>query len=184
MQRLTVVCAAILLVCAGGTRADAQGVASSFDQLGVLVTPGDHIRVVDVAGRETAGRISQLSRDTLVLVTDAGPRQLGEADVATIRQRRDDPLKNGAVIGAVAGTAYGALGLLVARLTENTHLSVGRATTGVLFCTGIGAAIGVGIDALITRQRVIYQRPATGSSVSVSPFIGRGRRGVAVSVRF
>jgi hypothetical protein len=159
-------------------------VASSFDQLGVLVTPGDHIRVVDVAGRETAGRISQLSRDTLVLVTDAGPRQLGEADVATIRQRRDDPLKNGAVIGAVAGTAYGVLGVFVARLIDDSELGAGRATTGVLFCTGIGAAIGAGIDALITRQRVIYQRPAAGSKVSVSPLLGRGRRGAALSVRF
>jgi hypothetical protein len=72
----------------------------------------------------------------------------------------------------------------VARLTENVELGVGRATTGVLFCTGLGAAIGAGIDALITRQRVIYQRPATGDGVSVSPFIGRGRRGAAVSVRF
>jgi hypothetical protein len=35
-----------------------------------------------------------------------GTRALGEFDVAKIRQRRDDSLKNGAIIGAVAGAAY------------------------------------------------------------------------------
>ena len=87
-----------LLVCAGGTRVEAQGVASSFDQLAVLVKPGDKISVVDVTGREAEGRIGTLSRDALTLVTKAGPRVLGEGDVAQIRQRRDDSLKNGAII--------------------------------------------------------------------------------------
>ena len=61
-----------LLLCAGGTRVGAQGVASSFDQLGVLVKPGDKISLVDVTGREAEGRIAKLSRDTLTLATEAG----------------------------------------------------------------------------------------------------------------
>jgi hypothetical protein len=47
-----------------------------------------------------------LSRDALTLVAEAGPQVLGESDVAQIRQRRGDSLKNGAIIGAAAGTAY------------------------------------------------------------------------------
>ena len=60
-----------------------------------------------MTGREAEGRIGTLSRDTLTLVTTAGPRQLGEANVAKIRQRRSDSLQNGAIIGAAAGAAYG-----------------------------------------------------------------------------
>ena len=106
MKALTIGGAVFLLLCAGGAPVEAQGVASSFDQLTVLVKPGDKISVVDVTGREAGGRIGTLSRDALTLVTEAGPRVLGEGDVAQIRQRRDDSLKNGAIIGAVAGAAY------------------------------------------------------------------------------
>ena len=95
-----------LLLCAGAIRAEAQGVASTFDQLAVLVQPGDKVTVVDVTGRETKGRIWKLSQDALILGTSAGPRQLGEVDVSMISQRRDDSLKNGAIIGAVAATAF------------------------------------------------------------------------------
>ena len=41
MKALTTGGAVFLLLCAGGTRVEAQGVASSFDQLAVLVKPGD-----------------------------------------------------------------------------------------------------------------------------------------------
>jgi hypothetical protein len=54
---------------------------------------------------------------------------------------------------------------------------------GVLFA-GMGAAAGVGIDALIARRQVIYQKPGGGSTVSVSPLLGHGRRGAALSVKF
>jgi hypothetical protein len=107
MQHLTVTGGVVLLLCLGGPRVEAQGVASSFDQLSVLVKPGERITVVDLAGREAEGRIGMLSRDRLTLVTPFGSRELGEVDVAQIRQRRGDPLQNGAIIGAAAGVGYG-----------------------------------------------------------------------------
>ena len=81
MIRTTIGGAVFLLLCAGATRVDAQRVASSFDQLSVLVKPGDKISIVDMTGREAEGRIGKLSRDELTLVTKAGARQLGERDV-------------------------------------------------------------------------------------------------------
>lgn len=45
MIRATIGGAMFFLLCAGVTRVDAQGVASSFDQLSVLVKPGDTLRV-------------------------------------------------------------------------------------------------------------------------------------------
>jgi hypothetical protein len=176
-----------LLLCVGGTRAGAQGVASSFDQLSVLVKPGDKISVVDVTGRETDGRIGTLSRDALTLVTEAGPRVLAEADVGKIRQRRGDPLRNGAIIGAAAGGSFGLTMLWLVesgRFGDGGGVQPGSVVTGLMYFTGIGAAIGVGMDALIARRQVIYQKPAGGSKVSVSPLFGHGRRGAAVSIKF
>jgi hypothetical protein len=184
MKALTIGGAVFLLLCAGGTRVEAQGVASSFDQLGVLVKPGDKISVVDVTGREADGRIGKLSLDTLTLVTEAGPRQFGEVEVARIRQRRDDSLLNGAIIGAAAGTAYFLTMVTLLGDSDGGDVIVSTAVAGGVLCAGIGAAAGVGIDALITRRQVIYQKPAGENRVSVSPLFGHGRRGAAVTVTF
>jgi hypothetical protein len=56
--------------------------------------------------------------------------------------------------------------------------------TGMMVFRGMGAAAGAGIDALITRRQVIYEKPGGGGQVSVSPLFLDGRRGVAVSVTF
>jgi hypothetical protein len=184
VKHLTIGGVMFLLLCAGGTRVEAQEVASSFDQLAVLVKPGDKITVVDVTGRETKGQIGKLSRDALILVTSAGPRQLGEVDVATISQRRGDSLKNGAIIGAVAGTAYFVTMVALLSDSDGGDVIIGTAIAGGVLFAGMGAAAGVGIDALITRRQVIYQKPAGRSRVSVSPLFGHRRRGAAVTVRF
>jgi hypothetical protein len=185
MKHLAVTGAVILLVCIVGTRVEAQGVASSFDQLSVLVKPGDEITVVDLAGREAEGRIGMLSRDRLTIVTGAGPREVGETDVAQIRQRRGDSLQNGAIIGAAAGAGYG-LAVLALAMSMNDGggpIPIGIVTGMVVF-TGMGAAAGAGIDALITRRQVIYRKPAGENRFSVSPLFGRGRRGAAVTLKF
>jgi hypothetical protein len=175
----------VFLLCAGGTRVEAQEIASSFDQLAVLVKPGDKITVVDVTGGETKGRIGKLSRDALIVVTSAGPRQLGEVDVATISQRRGDSLKNGAIIGAVGGMAYFVTLLAILQGTsDGGGVIIPTAIVGGVLFAGMGAAAGVGIDALISPRQVIYQQPAGRSRVSVSPVFGQGRRGAAVTVKF
>jgi hypothetical protein len=183
MKHLTIG-AMFLVLCVSGTRVGAQGVASSFDQLGVLVKPGDKITVVDVAGREAEGRLGKLSRDRLTLITPAGPRDLGEVDVALIRQRRGDSLTNGAVIGAAAGTAYFLTLAAILKDSDGGDVIVSTAIAGGVLAAGMGAAAGAGIDALITHRQVIYRKNTGGNRVSVSPVFGRGRRGAAVTVKF
>jgi len=174
----------LLCVCAGGSQVAAQEVASSFAQLVVLVKPGDKIIVVDASGRETRGRIGELSRDALILVTSAGPRQLGEIDVTTIAQRRGDSLRNGALIGAAAGTAYFLTGIALLNDSDGGDVIVPAAVAWGVCFAGIGAAAGAGIDAMIARRQVIFHKPAGRSGVSISPMFGRGRRGAAVTVTF
>ena len=184
MRALRIGCAVFLLPGAGGTRADAQAIATSFDQLAVLVKPGDKVSVVDASGREAKGRIGTLSRDAMILVTEAGPRQLREGDVATIRQRRGDSLLNGAIIGAAAGTAYFVTLSMHLWDSDGGDVIVPTLVAGGVIFAGLGAGAGVGLDALITRRQVIYQKPAGASRVSVVPLVGPGRRGAAVSVKF
>lgn len=185
MKHLTVAGAVILLLSVGGTRVEAQDIASSFDQLSVLVKPGDKITVVDLAGREAEGRIGMLSRDRLTLVTPAGSRELVEVDVAQIRQRRGDSLQNGAIIGAAAGAGYGlAVLALLASTSDGGGPIPAGVVTGMVAFTGIGAAVGAGIDALITRRQVIYRKPSGENRFSISPLFGRGRRGAAVTLKF
>ena len=184
MKTLTIGGAVFLLLCTGA-RLEAQSVASSFDQLSVLVKPGDKIRIVDAAGAEADGRIGMLSRDTLTLVTRAGPRQLGENDVAQISQRRGDSLQNGALIGAAAGVGYGlALLTFAAALSDGGDVIPASVVTGMVVFTGMGAAAGAGIDALIARRQVIYRKPGSPGRIKVTALFGPGRRGAAITLQF
>ncbi|HEX7137589.1 MAG TPA: hypothetical protein VF219_07075 [Vicinamibacterales bacterium] len=49
---------------------------------------------------------------------------------------------------------------------------------------GIGAGIGVAIDALMTTQRTVYDARARQASLSIAPVVERERKGVAVSLGF
>ena len=183
-MNLKIVGAVCVFLCSGATRANAQSVASSFDQLAVLVETGDTIAVVDATGGKSQGRVWKVSHDALILGTATGPRQFLESDVTTISQRRDDSLKNGAIIGAVAATAlFVTAGVALHDSDGGDVIVSGAIAWGVLFA-GMGAAAGLGIDALITRRHLIYQKPASRNSVSVSPVFGHGRRGAAVTIRF
>ena len=173
--------ALVLLVGVGGAPVAAQGVASTFDQLSVLVKSGDAISLVDSTGRETKGRIDKLSAASLTLVTGSGSRELRETDVAMIRQRRSDPLMNGAIIGALVGSGLALT--IVATLLEHGDSTRGAAI-GTAIYAGLGAAVGTSVDALIRGQRVIYRKPGAAGDIGVSPLLLHGRKGVAVSVRF
>ena len=139
----------------------------------------DALRPIDVDDL-----LPKLSRDALILLSSEGPRQLGEVDVATIHQRRGDSLKNGAIVGAVAGTAYFATMLAIFKDSDGGDVIVPTAIAGGVLFGGMGAAAGVGLDALISRRQVIYAKSVGRSRATVSPMFGRGGRGAIVTVRF
>jgi hypothetical protein len=55
---------------------------------------------------------------------------------------------------------------------------------GMAIYGGIGAGIGVGIDALIKAERTVYDARARRTSLSIAPVVGRERKGVAVRLGF
>jgi hypothetical protein len=171
-----------LWVCPAG--ASAQGIAKSFDELRLLVRTGDAVTVTDVAGREVTGKISALSPTSLSLQVDRQPREWSEADVATIKSRYRDSLGNGALIGLAIGAGTTAA-LIAASMESEDNVSGGEVAAVVAIYGGIGAGIGVGVDAMITRKRVIFEKPpTTGASIQLAPFLTRRRAGGLVSIRF
>jgi hypothetical protein len=117
---------------------------------------------------------------------DAGPTPIAEAaprdpapNLVQVETRRSDSLWNGAVIGAAVGVTSG---LLLCRTME--PWSNCRDDVGPMLRTGaLGAAIGIGIDALMRKREVVSQ-PAPSREVYVAPVIGRGAGGVRLAVRF
>ena len=164
--------------------AAAQEPVRDFTQLNTRLKPGDTVWVTDAAGREVKGKIVDLAPEAVTVKADAS-RTYGPADVNLIHERRPDSLKNGALIGLGVGGGL-ALGLcLAAETTEGD----GACALAAGIYGGVGAAIGVGIDALIPGRKIVaYRAPgpagAPSARVSFAPVITPRAKGVAVSFAF
>jgi hypothetical protein len=153
------------------------GVATSFDQLRVLAASGQRVSVTDSSGARFVGTIADLSASTLSLKVGRELRHLSENDIATIRQRRDDSLGNGALWGLGAGMTVGMV------TCGRCHIGPGL-MIGALF-GGAGAGIGVGLDALVRGEMVIYRgRGASAARVSIAPRLAPSHKALSVSLRF
>jgi hypothetical protein len=168
---MTLRTATILLLLGCAPAAEAQeggtGVAASFEQLQVLVKPGSTVTVTDPAGSVTSGRIETLSSSALSLLVDNTRRTFGEMDVNLIRHRRGDSLANGAWwgFGIGAGLAVAALWAYTACDLCDGELGPGEAAAAVSVYGAMGAGVGVGIDALVRREQIIYRRPGLNVSI-------------------
>ena len=164
------------------TSAQAQELAGTFEQLRVLVKAGDTVTVTDTAGRPVRGKLINLSSSSLSLNVSGTNREFQRADVNQITKRGSDSLKNGALIGMAVGGSLAAVG--VALMAAGGEADAGLMAGAALIYSGIGAGIGVGVDALIEGQRVIYANPGSPAArLSVVPVLRGPRKGVLVSLR-
>ncbi len=167
---------AALIILAAAT-AEAQELAGTFDQLRVLVKPGDTLTVIDGSGQRVEGRVSSLSSSALDLTVSGRPRQFLSTDINTIEKRGPDSLKNGALIGLAIGGGIGAAGMIALAGTADNPAAL--MAVGALVYGGIGAGIGTGFDALIEDRRVIYARSGSaGARFTVAPMLRGSRKGV------
>jgi hypothetical protein len=157
---------------------------SSFEQLQLLVKPGDKIDVIGVDGTQTKGKIEILTPASLRLSTKSGIREFAQKDTFEVRQKRSDSLANGALIGAIA--TGGVSGVLFAAYCRGEGCNGGEVAAADAIYAGIGAAIGVGVDALINHRQTIYkQHPQTSlGNIDVFPLLGDGRKGALVRFSF
>ena len=115
-------------------------------------------------------------------VAHAASRQLQQLALEAqngvrIDRRRNDSVLNGAIIGAAAGVGTGIALCLAMEPWETCNNPGPLARFGAL-----GAAIGIGVDALIRPRETIFMPP--GTHVSVAPVVGRATKGLRVAVRF
>ena len=166
------------------------GDTSDADAIRRRVGERQKVRVTDDQGREWHGRVAAFAPDKLTLLTkDRQQRDIPYAAIVRI-DRPQDTLANGALIGFVSGAVYG----LVAVIAEESadcesagFFSCGDPTAAAYAVVpavlgGIGAGIGVGIDALIRKDPTLFRRG--DARVVLAPSVGRGVRGLSLSVRW
>ena len=164
---------------------------SDADTIRQRVKQGQKVRITDEQGREWQGRISALAPDKLVLFTRE--REQRDIPYSTILRidRPHDGLGNGALIGLGSGALLGWLAVLSDdnrpcqpfQLFDCGDPSSGEYVVAASILGGLGAAVGVGIDAVIKKDPNLFRR-GSARAVTVAPTIARGMRGLTVSVRW
>jgi hypothetical protein len=157
--------------------------AQTFGELATTIHPGQRVTVTSNDGTRLNGDLQSVDASHLVVRRGDRLREFAERDVRQVR-RRGDRLWNGALIGAGAGAAGGAL--------------IGGSRPGcsgsdASFCTGLGALIGIplgavvglSVDAMMPHADVLYERPRAASRQwLLVPLAARGGGGVLVTRSF
>jgi len=131
----------------------------SFGDLKLRIGVGEPVRVVDVLGRETRGRVLTLSDAILTVRVDDVHREFHAADVTQIDRRRRDPVWNGVLMGAAGGALLG-FGLgrsLDSPSCPRPGIECGQGAVVATVSGVIWGAVGGWVaDALIRKREVVY----------------------------
>ncbi len=158
------------------TSATAQPV-TTFEDLGLRVDLGDRAHISLPGGGRFSGRVVDLTRDAIEIESSAGRRRFVAAEVGRV-EVSGDSLRNGAVIGLASGALFG--GLFASGFSD--HPSAGDVMVGAAIFGGIGAGIGLGIDALIRGNRLVYR--AAPPRASLVPVITPRAVGLTAAFRW
>jgi len=161
----------------------AQEPVREFAQLDTRLKPGDTVWVTDARGREVKGRIVSIRSDELALESDAAIA-FPAGSVRLVREREDDSVWKGTIIGGAVGAA---LGLSFGGFSGSWRWS--DAAAGAVMFGGIFAGVGLAVDALIPGKKiVVYRGPAAAARPSahfaVAPVVTPRAKGAAVSFAF
>ena len=125
------------------------------------------VYVLDDTGREVTGRLLRLERDAIAILVEGQELEFEASRVQRL-DKRGDSLRNGAYIGAVVGLVMGLVSAQIADCVDDTGRvgSCGAATkVGVtMLSSGLYAAIGTGIDAVVRGRTTLYEAPDTGAT--------------------
>lgn len=160
-------------------------VATTFVDMEKRVPSGTTVYVTTSDGKDVKGKLAAVSGSSMkISLRDAATRDFSEADVARISAK--DPLWNGMLIGAAVGGFF-TFALNDASCIE-PYASPGckkvSRGAGVAIAAGIGAALGMGFDALHHRRVFRGTRSPRGAALFVAPVITPKVAAVRVSSRF
>ena len=179
-MRLKRIILLIFFFASTGALASAQTLQGTNPNLETILTPGMTAWITDSGGREERTQIVSVSGGIVTATIGGNTRRLQTTDVARVRVRHSDSVMNGALIGAGAAVASG---LFLCRLTEpweNCRDDIGP----MLRIGAIGAAAGIGIDALIRGRRTIYESDRGAARLRLAPLLGRQTKGLQLSLAF
>jgi hypothetical protein len=166
----------------GSTPAAASAQTGAAEIRGRL-KDGQKIFIVDDQGREWKGRVVGLGADGLTLLVGSHRTDVQYSRIVRIDRPRDG-VWDGALIGLGIGAGLGLLGALAAASDDGGWASPDPgdvARIAPLVLGGIGAGIGLGLDAAIRRETNLYQRHEA-ARISLFPVLGRSSGGLAVSL--
>lgn len=159
----------VLLVLGCAHAAIAQTPVDSFAELSKVVQNGNTVFVQDDNGERTKGRITDLSNNSIQLMTGGfRNRTLTLPADRVMRISKVDSKWNGFVIGVIAGAVPGLLlGKGLKNWCENesgSHCNNVYAYVGAPFGL-VGGWIGSAIDGKIDGQTLVFRRPGITMSV-------------------
>ena len=127
---------------------------------------------------EAQGRLPMLERAVPEAIAAAGSSSsLGPTQAAGPRSGGRDSLLNGTVVGFAVGAA---LGIAYVYAVRDSDLDAGQYAYSALIFGGIGAGVGLGIDALFDRSSGAVARLP---SVAPGPKVSRKIAGIRVILR-
>src|SRR4029453_8812623 len=168
----------------------AETVAQSLGELGRRVKPGQKVQVLERSGRLYEGVITELDESALTVF--AGESRTIAADELLRVERHGDSVRDGIVIGTLAGTVGGVIVMLGSRGETDEALAAQgcgncKSPEIVALAAAEGALIGWLIDAPPKGPPQLCEPPPPRQarpSVIVPPIVGEGRRGLSVGVDF
>jgi hypothetical protein len=165
-MRLSLIAALAILAC---VPKGALAQTATTDAIATKVKSGDTVHVLDHESREITGVFGKRSDSAITLLVNGELRDIPFSEVRRIMRRGGDSIWNGVAIGA-------GVGLLAGAASQGLAVGLGGAV--------IYGAIGGIIDWAVQGRVEVYSAPGTRKSVSLGPLVGRGQRGVRVSVTF
>ena len=161
-----------------GSTVSAQTSRPAQPDLEATVTPGMTVWITDAFGHEEKARIVGVSGGIVTITGGGAIRHLRTSEISRVRVRQPDPVISGFLIGAGAAVASG---LFVCRLTEPWEVC--RDIGPIARIGAIGGGVGIGIDALIRRRRIIYEAPPRTMRLAL-PIVVRRAAGLQLTLHF
>lgn len=175
-----IVLMSLTAVLLSAPHASAQTPAASFGELDAHQLTGQRVIVRQRAGRPFHGRLISVAGNQVEVERIRWFRRQRQTFIEGEVRRIDyeDSIWDGFAKGAAVGFASA---VTFAKLPACNTPDNFTCLPGVALSVPVGILIGETIDRAVNRPA--FEAP-TGASIALSPLVGRGRSGVALTVRF
>lgn len=169
-----------LLSLIAASAASAQTAEAPKSGLDGVLTPGTKVWITDTSGHQEKTLILGVDGDVVITNAGKGVKRFRTADIMRVEVRHFDSVLNGALIGAASMIATG-LSLCTAMEPWETCVS---SPGSFVPAAAIGAGIGIGIDALWSGRKTVFDRARGSMRLHAAPIVGRETKGLQLSISF